>query len=206
MLFSLTSKKLNASLATWCAPRRSCSRNIAVRNVFRALVCEQHLFFLLVLKICYVFLHILRPCPPEHAVRNVWRASSIPSVPPLGRDSGHLGRQAGLGLPGNPAPPGFWPPKAATECLAPPFRTSPRASSDVPSGILRSRLRHAYEVAWWHRAGQLGLGEPKTRKRERNSGNARADWSCYWVSPCGWKRQVNRCHALFPQRERWSHQ
>ena len=147
MLFSLTSKKSNASLATWCAPRRSCSRNMAVRNVFRALIRDQHLFFLVMFKTCYAFPYILRPCPPEHTVRNVWRASSIPSVPPLGRASGHLGRQAGLGIPGNPAPPGFWPPKAATECLAPPFRTSPRASSDLPSGILRSRLRHAYEVA-----------------------------------------------------------
>ena len=147
MSFSLTSKKLNASLATWCAPRRSRSRNIAVRNVFRALICEQHLLFLLLFKIYYVFPHILRPCPQEHTVRNVWRASSIPSVPPLGRASGHLGRQAGLGIPGNPASLGLWPPKAATEYLAPPFRTSPRASSDLPSGILRSRLHHAYEVA-----------------------------------------------------------
>ena len=32
------------------------------------------------------------------------------------------------------------------------------------------------------------MGEPKTGKREPNSGIARADWSCYWVSPCGWKR------------------
>ena len=147
MLFSLTSKKSNASLATWCAPRRSRSRNIGVRNVFRALIREQHLLFFLMFKICYVFPHILRPCPPEHTVRNVWRASSLPSVPPLGRLSGHLGRQARPGIPSNPAPPGFWPPKAATECLAPPSRTSPRASSDLPSGILRSRLRHAYEVA-----------------------------------------------------------
>ena len=147
MPFSRISKKLNASLATWCAPRRSRSRNIAVRNAFRALIREQHLLFLLMLKICYVFPHFLLPCPPEHTVRNVWRASSIPSVPPLGRPSGHLGRQARPGIPSNPAPPGFWPPKAATECLAPPSRTSPRASSDHPSGILRSRLRHAYEVA-----------------------------------------------------------
>mgnify|MGYP003317945988 CR=1 FL=1 len=147
MLFSLTSKKLNASLATWCAPRRSRSRNIAVRNVFRALIREQHLLFLVMFKIYYVIPHILRPCPPEHTVRNVWRASSLPSVPPLGRPSGHLGRQARPGIPGNPAPPGFWPPKAATECLAPPSRTSPRASSDLPRGILHSRLRHAYEVA-----------------------------------------------------------
>ena len=147
MSFSLPSKQLNASFATWCAPRRSRSRNIAVRNVFRALIREQHLFFLRTFKICYVFLHILRPCPPEHTVRSVWRVSSLPSVLPVGRPSGHLGRQARPGIPGNPAPPGFWPPKAATECLAPPSRTSPRASSDLPSGILRSRLRHAYEVA-----------------------------------------------------------
>ena len=147
MSTSLTSKKLNASLATWCAPRRSRSRNVAVRNVFRALIREQHLLFLLLFQICYVFPHILRPCPPEHTVRNVWRASWIPSVPPLGRPSSHLGRQARPGIPGNPAPPGFWPPKAATERLAPPSRTSPRAPSDLPSGILRSRLRHAYEVA-----------------------------------------------------------
>ena len=71
MSFSLTSKKLNASLATWCAPRRSRSRNIGVRNVFRALIREQHLLFLLVFKMCYVFPHILRPCPPEHIMRNV---------------------------------------------------------------------------------------------------------------------------------------
>ena len=147
MSFSLSSKKLNASLATSCAPRRSHSRNVAVRNVFRALIREQHLFFLLMFKICYVFPHILRPCPPEHTVRNVWRASSLPSVPPLGRLSGHLARQARPGIPGTPAPLRFWPPKAATECLAPPSRTSPRASSDHPSGILRNRLRHAYEVA-----------------------------------------------------------
>ena len=95
MSCSLTSKKLNASLATWCAPRRSCSRNIAVRNVFRALIREQHLLFLLLFQICYVFPHILRPCPPEHIVRNVWRASWIPSVPPLG---------AALEPPGPPSP------------------------------------------------------------------------------------------------------
>ena len=118
-----------------------------MRNAFRALIRDQRLFFLLMFKICYVFPYMFRPCPPDHTVRNVWRASSIPSVPPLGQASGHLGRQAELGLPDNPAPPGFWPPKAATECLAQPFRTSPRASSDLPSGILRSRLRHAYEVA-----------------------------------------------------------
>ena len=76
MLFSLTSKKLNASLATWCAPKRSRSRNICVRNVFRALIREQHLLFFLMFKICYVFAYILRPCPPEHTVRNVWRALS----------------------------------------------------------------------------------------------------------------------------------
>ena len=139
MSFSLAVKKLNASLATWCALRRSCSRNIAVRNVFRALIREQHLLCLLMFKICYVFPHILRPCPPEHTVRNVWRASSVPSVPPLGRPSGDLGRQARPRIPGNPAPLGFWPPKAATERLGPPSRTSPPASSDLPSGILRSR-------------------------------------------------------------------
>ena len=147
MLFSLTSKKLNASLATWCAPRRLRSRNVAVRNVFRALIREQHLLFLLLFKTCYVFHHIFRPCPPEDTLRNVWRASSILSVLPLGRPASHLGRQARPGIPGNPAPPGFWPPKAATERLAPPSRSSLRASSDLPSGILRSRLRHAYEVA-----------------------------------------------------------
>ena len=145
--FSFASKKLNASLATWCVLRRSRSRNIVVRNVCRALIREQHLLFFLMFKICYVFPHILRPCPPEHTVRNVWRASPLPSVPPLGRLSGHLGRQAGPGILSNPAPPGFWPPKAATECIAPPPWTSSRASSDHPSGILRSRLRHAYEVA-----------------------------------------------------------
>ena len=95
MSFSLASKKLNASLATWCALRRSRSRNIAVRNVFRALIREQHLLFLLMFKICYVFPDILRPCPPEHTVRNVWRASPVLSVPPLGRPSGHLGRPKG---------------------------------------------------------------------------------------------------------------
>ena len=125
MSFSLASKKLNASLATWCALRRSRSRNIAVRNVFRALIREQHVFFLLISKICYVFPHILRPCPPEHTVRNVWRASSLPSVLRVGRPSGYQGRQARPGIPGNPAPLGFWPPKAATDCLAPPLRTSP---------------------------------------------------------------------------------
>ena len=110
MSFSLTSKKSNASLATWCAPRRSRSRNTGVRNVFRALIREQHLLFFLMFKICYVFPHILRPCPPEHTVRNVWRDSSLPSVAPLGRPSGHLGRQARPAIAGNPAPLGFWPP------------------------------------------------------------------------------------------------
>ena len=104
MSFSLASKKLNASLATWCALRRSRSRNIAVRNVFRTLIREQHLLFLLMFKICYVFPHILRPCPPEHTVRNVWRVSSLPSVLPVGRPSGHLGRQARPGIAGNPRP------------------------------------------------------------------------------------------------------
>ena len=118
MSFSLTSKKSNASLATWCAPRRSRSRNIGVRNVFRALIREQHLLFFLMFKICYVFPHILRPCLPEHSVRNVWRASSIPSVPPFGRPSGHLGRQAQPGIPVNTVPPVFWPPRAATESPA----------------------------------------------------------------------------------------
>ena len=125
MSFSLTSKKLNASLATWCAPRNSRSRNTVVRNVLRAPIQEQHLVVLRRFKICYVFPHILRPCPPEHTVRNIWRASSLPSIPPLGRPSGHLGRQARPGIPGNPATPGFWPLKAATECLAPFFQTSP---------------------------------------------------------------------------------
>ena len=125
MLFSLTSKKSNASLATWCAPRRSCSRNIAVRNVFRVPIQDQKFIFLLMFKICYVFHYFLRSCPPEHTVRSIWRASSLPSIPPLGRPSGHLGRQARPGIPANPAPRGFWPAKAATECPAPPFRTSP---------------------------------------------------------------------------------
>ena len=125
MSFSLTSKKLNASLATWCAPMRSRSRNVAVRNVFRAPIREQHLLFLLMFKICYVFPHILPPCPPEHIVRNIWRASSLPSVPPLGRPSGHLGRQARPGIPVDPAPPVFWPPGAATECPARPSGTPP---------------------------------------------------------------------------------
>ena len=118
MLFSLTSKKLNASLATWCAPRRSRSRNIGVRNVFRAPIRDQNFIFLLMFKICYVFHIFLRSCPPGHTVRNIRRASSLPSIPPLGRPSGHLGRQAQPGIPVNTVPPVFWPPRAATESPA----------------------------------------------------------------------------------------
>ena len=147
MLFSLTSKTLNVSLATWCAPTRSRSRNIVVRNVFRALIREQHLVYLLMFKICYVFPYILPPCPPERTVRNEWQASSLPSVLSFGRPSFHLGRQAWPGVSGNPFPLGFWPPNAATECLAPPSRTSPRASSDLPSDIFRNRFRHAFGMA-----------------------------------------------------------
>ena len=130
MLFSLTSKKSNVSLATWCDPRRSRSRNIAVRNVFRALIREQHSFFLRMFKICYIFAHILRPCPPERTVRSVWRVSSLPSVLPVGRPSGHLGRQARPGIPVNTAPPAFWPLMSATECPAQHFGTFPRAESE----------------------------------------------------------------------------
>ena len=118
MLFSLTSKKLNASLATWCAPKRSRSRNIGVRNVFRAPIRDQKFIFLLMFKICYVFHIFLRSCPPEHTVRSIWRASPLPSIPPLGRPSGHLGRQAQPGIPVNTVPPVFWPPRAATESPA----------------------------------------------------------------------------------------
>ena len=123
--FPTLSKKLNTPLETCCATRRPCSPSHALRNVFRAPIRDQHLCFFIMLKICVVFHHVLRSWPPEHTVRNIWRASSLPSVPPSGRLSSHLGRQAWPGIPGNPAPPGFWPPKAATECLAPPFRTSP---------------------------------------------------------------------------------
>ena len=118
MSCSLTSKKLNASLATWCAQRRSCSRNMPVRNVFRAPIRDHNFIFLLMFKIYYVFHHLLRSCPPGHTVRNIWRASSLPSIPPLGRPSDHLGRQARPGIPVNPAPPVFWPPRAATESPA----------------------------------------------------------------------------------------
>ena len=153
MSFSLASQKFNTPVTTWCAPRRSRSRNIAVRNVFRAPIRDQNFILLLVFKICYVFHIFLRPCPPEHTVRSIWRASSLPSIPPLGRPSGHLGRQAQPGIPVNTVPPAFWPPRAATESPARLAGTRQWEQSDLPSGILRSRLRHAYEVAWRHRAG-----------------------------------------------------
>ena len=125
MSFSIASKKFNTPVATCCAPGRSRSRNIAVRNVFRAPVRDQHFIFLLMFKICYVFPHFLRSCPPEHTVRNIWRASSLPSIPPLRRPSGHLGRQARPGIAVNPAPLVFWPPGAARESPARPSGTCP---------------------------------------------------------------------------------
>ena len=125
MSFSIASKKVNTPVATWCAPMRSRSRNIAVRNVFRAPIRDQNFIFLLMFKICYVFHYFLRSCPPEHTVRSIWRASSLPSIPPLGRPSDHLGRQARPGIRVNPAPPVFWPPEAATEDPARPSGTCP---------------------------------------------------------------------------------
>ena len=75
MSCSLTSKKLNASLATWCAPRRSCSRNIAVRNVFGALIRDKQLLFLLMFEICYVFHNILRLCHAQIMPCHHWNAA-----------------------------------------------------------------------------------------------------------------------------------
>ena len=113
--FSLTSKKFNASLATWCAPRRSRSRNIAVRNVFRSLVREQHLLVLLMFKICYVFPHYLRSCPPDHNVRSFPCASLLRSLPPLGRHGGCLGRQAPPQISGRARLVQIWAATAAME-------------------------------------------------------------------------------------------
>ena len=100
MTFSLTSKKLNASLATWCAPKRSRSRNIAVRNVFRALIREQHFLFLLMFETCYVFHHILRSCPPRHNLRNVLGDLQLRSacrpVPPSPHLGAHGRRLSGI--------------------------------------------------------------------------------------------------------------
>ena len=89
--FSRISKKLNAALATWCAPRRSCSQNIVVRNAFRALIREQHLLFLLVFKICHVFHHILRSCFQGQSPCNFWGDLPLRSRWLPGPQSGHFG-------------------------------------------------------------------------------------------------------------------
>ena len=56
------------------------------------------------------------------------------------------------GAPRRSLPSRLWGGPLAT-WAAKPGQTSPWAYSDLPSSILRSRLRHAYEVAWRHRAG-----------------------------------------------------
>ena len=123
--FAPTPSIVNGEVERRSLQERSRSKSVAVRNVFRALSWFDYSSYFLMFEICYVFHHCLPPCPPEHAVRNIWRASSLPSIPPLGRPSGHLGRQAQPGIPVDPAPPVFWPPRAATESPARPSGACP---------------------------------------------------------------------------------
>ena len=76
----------------------------------------------------------------------------------------------------------------------------PRSTSDMlqehrrqhisTTKVVASVVGCAMHMKWPDGIGRgMGLGEPKTGKRELNSGIARADRPCYWVSPCGWKRE-----------------
>ena len=81
-----------------------CSRNAAVRNIFRTLSWDVFWRSFWMLKIYYVFHHFSHACPPDHTVRNVFGASSFLSVPPLGLHVGNLGRYSRSRNPGRPRP------------------------------------------------------------------------------------------------------
>ena len=73
---------------------RSRSQKVAARSVWRALSGPDFSFHFRMLKICYVFHHFWRTCPPDRSVRSVWRAPPRRSGSPLGRRSGHSGRSS----------------------------------------------------------------------------------------------------------------
>ena len=88
-----------------------------------------------------------RARPPDHSVRNVWRASSVRSIPRLGLHIRHLGRQDRSQIAERPRPIGIHAAKVATECPKPGYNTSPRELSEIQVGVFRWRVRHAYEAA-----------------------------------------------------------
>ena len=76
-LFSPKSQNENAPLATRDAPRRSRSRNIAVRNVCRAPFRDQFSCVIATFEIRDVFQHVWHARPPDPSVRSFWCASCV---------------------------------------------------------------------------------------------------------------------------------
>ena len=104
------------------------------------------------LKIFYVPPYFRRAGARNLGERSVWRAPPFRSTLPLGDQSCLLGR---LSRPRIPECHRFirnHVAKVAPERLEPP-KASPRIRSDLPVGIFRRRLRHAYVVAQRNRAG-----------------------------------------------------
>ena len=91
--------------------------------------------FIWMFKIQYVVHYFWRACAPDHSVRSVWRAPPLRSTPPLGDQSGHLGRQRRPRIPERPRPIRNHVAKVAPKCFGQPHKTSPRALSDLPVGI-----------------------------------------------------------------------
>ena len=91
------------------------------------------------------------------------RPRSIPRSP-LGSLCGHLGRQGRPSAPEGFRPATFWAGNVAQRRRPDLTSTQPWLHPSLPSGIFRSRERHAHEVARRHRAGS---GEWENPKQER---------------------------------------
>ena len=133
-----------------------------MRNVWRAPFPDQ---FPLLYAMFKIYCNSYGPghtCPPDHTVRNVWRASPSASGGPLGAPLWPTGRQDRPRTPERFRRATVWVANVAQGY--PPDLTwaRPRLHRNLPSGIFRRRERHAHEVARRHRAGS-GDRENPTR-------------------------------------------
>ena len=132
-----------------------------MRNVWRAPFPDQ---FPLLYAMFKIYCNSHGPghtCPPDHTVRNVWRASPSASGGPLGAPLWPTGRQDRPRTPERFRPTPVWTPNVANECLPHLTSACPQLHPDLPSGNFRSRERHAHEVARRHRAGSGDRENPK---------------------------------------------
>ena len=145
-LILLSCENDNGPFATCYAQRRSCSRSVAVRSVWRVPFRNQFARFVSMFNLCYVFHHFWRACPPDHSVRSVWRPSSVHVIPLLGLPVRRLGGQGGPQIMERPRLLGILAAKVATERLKPP--TGPPHEHLQSSKLVSSVAGCAMHMEW----------------------------------------------------------